>query len=345
MKVFGEYPHRNFKYCLQLSVDGPTEINDAGRGTGVTQRCLDNFNILLTRLKTKELPDNVDLTISIKGTLDNDTMKQLTTKEAIVNYYKFYEDNFYKPISELNASNVFMGCSIPNTAVPSPVTVNDGELFALTCKLCREIEKDPQSYGLQFYKEITPYSNNIAQTYLGYNYGYHHCGTGDTLIGFLPDGLLSTCHEGFTQIVEEYTKLAAADNREEKGTINFAKFFDKSKVSMSVDSENYVKHFYKMQLYSGENATARLSQMTTTIIALALAGEINSCYIDEVNALKAAIFMQSHAAYCIKDNYNQTGSYILTPVGLYKLLLNGAMQYIQHDDELHVEDGETLNAE
>jgi hypothetical protein len=52
--------------------------------------------------------------------------------------------------------------------------------------------------------------------------------------------------------------------------------------------------------------------------------------------------MQSHAAYCIKDNYNQTGSYIMMPVGLFKLLLNGAMQYIQSDGELRIVDGEDI---
>ena len=45
-------------------------------------------------------------------------------------------------------------------------------------------------------------------------------------------------------------------------------------------------------------------------------------YITDENALKAAIFIQSHTSYCIKDNYNKTGSYTMVPVGIYKLLLN-----------------------
>ena len=32
MEQFGKYPHRNFTYFLQLSCDGPEEINDYGRG-------------------------------------------------------------------------------------------------------------------------------------------------------------------------------------------------------------------------------------------------------------------------------------------------------------------------
>jgi sulfatase maturation enzyme AslB (radical SAM superfamily) len=50
MDCFGDYPYRDFHYCLQLSVDGPEYINDAGRGKGVTKRCLENFQKLTTLL-------------------------------------------------------------------------------------------------------------------------------------------------------------------------------------------------------------------------------------------------------------------------------------------------------
>ena len=73
------------------------------------------------------------------------------------------------------------------------------------------------------------------------------------------------------------------------------------------------------------------------ITALAMAGQVDEAFLDETNALKGAIFIQAHTSYCIKDNYNKTGSYTMTPVGIYKLLLNGAMRYIQHEGELKVE--------
>lgn len=338
MDVFGEYPERDFYYCLQLSVDGPSNINDAGRGAGTTERCINNFKKLVELLKEDRLADNVKLTITLKGTLDNDTMKTLLTKEAIINYYKFYEDNFIRPIHELNKKNVTILNGIPNTAVPSPVTVEDGKLFAQLVKMCREIEQT-ENNGLEFYKVITPFDNNITQQALTYKYGYHTCGTGDANIGFLPYNMVSTCHEGFTQIVEEYTKVAAGDNRDIKSTITFDKFLDQQAVAMSANDEQYKNHYYKMQLFNNDNSTARLATSACTIMALALAGQVEPCFLDENNALKAAIFIQGHTSYCIKDNYNITGSYTMTPVGLYKLLLNGAMQYIQHDGELRVNEG------
>lgn len=109
---------------------------------------------------------------------------------------------------------------------------------------------------------------------------------------------------------------------------------------MAVTDELYKNHFYKMQLYRGNTTTARLATHTCMIIALALAGQVDQALINEQNALKAAIFIQCHTAYCIKDNYHRTGSYTMVPVGIYKLLLNGAMQYIQHDGELRIEESE-----
>lgn len=340
MDIFGEYPDRHFTYCLQLSIDGPTEINDAGRGAGVTQACLQNYHKLIEALKKDRLPKNIDLTLSIKGTLDNDTLKLLTTKEAIIHYYKFFEEQFLTPVYEAQFTNVFIGPPVPNTAVPSPVTKQDGKMFAQIVKLCREIEQENNITPIfKYYKIITPFHDTICQNCLTYQYNHHTCGTGDINIGLLPDNMVSTCHEGFTQIVDEYTKLAANDTREES-SITFDKFLNESKLSLCVTDEEYKTHFYKMQLYNQENTTARLMTSTNIILALAMAGQIDDCFLNEKNALKAAIFMQVHTAYCIKDNLNKTGSYTMPPVGMYKLLLNGAMQIIQlPEDQLKIEEG------
>lgn len=337
MNIFGEYPHRNFDYYLQLSVDGPEYINDAGRGKGVTKRCLENFNKLINFLKEGRLPSNVNLYINIKGTLDNDTMIKLCNKEKIIEYFKFFEDNFMEPVERLNLGNVSMGCGIPNTAVPSPVTVEDGRKFAELVKLCREIEKENTTKHLfKYYKIITPYSSNFTQDALTYEYGYHTCGTGNSNVGFLPDNMVSTCHEGFTQIVEEYNKIAST-NTNEQSTITFDRFKNEQAVSLCTNDDGYGIHEYKMSTFNSDNGTARLATNVGLIIALAMAGQVEPIYIEDENALKAAIFIQSHASFCIKDNYNKTGSYALTPVGLYKLLLNGAMQYIQHEGELKID--------
>lgn len=330
MDCFALYPYRNFDYHLQLSVDGPEYLNDSNRGIGTTKKCLANFNKLVELLKNNRLSDNITLNITIKGTLDNEDIKLLNDKEKIIEYYQFLEDNFIDPISKLNKNNVNIFYNVPNTAVPSPVTVEDGRIFASFVKKCKEIEKENKYF--KYYQRITPYGTGVCQNCLTYKYPYHTCGTGHTSVGFLPNDMISTCNEGFTQIVEEYQKLANERNTN-NNTIVFGKYIDENKVSLCLNDDKYAEHEYKMSLYNKDGATARLATSVSLIIALALAGQVEKCFINEKNALKGAIFIQSRTSYCIKDNYNRTGSYTLPTVGIYKLLLNGAMQYLQNDDE------------
>lgn len=92
LKVFKNYPERCFTFYLQLSLDGPTEINDGNRGKGVTEKFTKNFYKLINNLDNilQDIP-NVSIFAHFKPTLDNNSIKQLQTKESIINYYQFFE--------------------------------------------------------------------------------------------------------------------------------------------------------------------------------------------------------------------------------------------------------------
>ena len=334
---FRKYPYRNFTYTLQLSVDGPEYINDMGRGQGVTKRCLENFDKLCNRLVETPIPDNLKLEILLKGTLDNESIRKLNNKQAIIDYYNFYEENFIDKINKLKLNNVMIYPGVPNTAVPSPVTVEEGKIFANVVKLCREIEKENKTFRyFKYYNEITPFANNSCENCLTYRYGYHNCGTGSSLVGFLPNDMISICHEGFTEFVEDYKKYAAESNRVESGSITFNKFINEKALKLCVTDDGYAEHERKMSYFNRDNSSARLISTASLIRVLAMAGQIEEKYKTEEGALKAAIFIQSHTSFCIKDNINKTGTLSLVPIGLLKLLLNGAMDYIQNDGELKV---------
>ena len=126
--------------------------------------------------------------------------------------------------------NVTTTTAIPNTAVPSPVTKEDGKIFANVCKLCREIEKENRTMNyFKHYEIITPYDMSFYgddpnAVMLTYAHNNHTCGTGINTIGFLPNHMISTCHEGFTHFIQEYNKYASNSDRLKTSTINFDKF-------------------------------------------------------------------------------------------------------------------------
>lgn len=329
---FKDYSYKDFNFCLQLSCDGPDYINDTNRGQGTTKACLENFQKFISLLKNK-VPSNLNLTITLKPTLDLPSIYKLCNKEKIIEYYQFFEENFIYPIHQLNCSNINTQLSIPNTAVPSPATQEDGKIFATLCKLCREIEKENEiNHYFEYYNDITPFSMTNNENILTYKYNCHTCGTGSSFLCFLPDNMISSCHEGFTDFVNQYTKYLSESKRNETGTILFNKFANEKKLSLCLTEEQYKDHEQRMSYFNVENATARLGTLTTQIITLAMAHQIDSKFIDQKEALKAGIFIQSHIPFCIKDNINMCGSLGCTSNGELKLLLNGAMEYIQKEE-------------
>ncbi len=338
INIFKDYPNRKFKYFLQLSVDGPTELNDFNRGEGVTERCLKNYYALLEDLKNDMLPENVTLGISLKGTLDTDSIRNLNTKEAIIEYYKFFEDNYLQQGIEVAniKPNINISFPIPNVAVPVPATVELGKIFAHYIALCRSIEKDIVAgrSELKLYQQITPFSetaNNVALSYVS-PYGY--CGTGNSMVGFLPDDLIAICNEGFTEMVKEYQENASTGKyRRPDGSITFRQYVDTDQCLLCLTDDEYAQHEIKMRYYNQGLATAKLVGTVNEILALAMCGQVDSKYLNEIEALKAAIFIHARYAYCIKDNYNTNGTFTMLPLGTLKLFLNGAIELLLSQTE------------
>jgi sulfatase maturation enzyme AslB (radical SAM superfamily) len=333
MEQFEQYAPRKFEYVLQLSLDGPENINDMNRGEGVTKKCLANLDALLEQLPTR-LPKNVTLVMHFKGTLDNTSIAQLDSKEKIIEYFRFYDELYDKMMAVADTMpNLITNPTIPNTAVPSPVTKADGLAFAELCKNCREIEREnlTQNY-FKRYKQITPYSGDVPPPcqFCEIRSTSLLCGTGSQLLGFLPQNMISVCHEGFTQLYSEYKDFAAKSNRVNEGTINFNQYIaEKGSSILCMTEDDYLEYEKFISNFRKEGTTARLVNTTTQILALAMAGEIDEQYLDIENANHAAIFLQNQTAYCIKDNLNVTGSLYLQPLGIPKLLLNGAREHIE----------------
>ena len=327
MNCFGEYPYRQFKFTLQLSVDGPQYINDANRGQGVTERCVKNFDKLLDAIVEGKVPQNVCIECYLKGTLDLDAVRKLDTKEKIIQFYQFCEEAYENKIIELNNPQIYVYINIPNMAGPAPTTVEDGRIFANFIRMCREVERENMMFGyFKLHDQITPFGKNVFNSDVTYyQENRATCGSGGCLVGFLPDNLMSACHEGFTLIVDEYKKYQR-DRSDDNLTIELNNCAKDIPVPICLTDEQYALHEENTHLC--DRTTARLATDVAEIIALAMAGQIEHCYIDETNALCAAVYIYSMHAYCMKNNYTITGSFTIQPTDIFKLVLNGALQYL-----------------
>ena len=143
--------------------------------------------------------------------------------------------------------------SIPNTAVPAPTTKHDGEIFAELITKCKEIERENNSaHYFKYYNSITPFSGGGFCDCGTYNNNCFSCGTGSTIIGFLPHNMVSACHEGFTLLVDEYKEFAAKRS-DQNLSVSLNHFFELHPTPMCLTDDQYIEHERKM------NGTARMN--------------------------------------------------------------------------------------
>lgn len=328
---FGKYSYRKFNIHIQLSCDGPKYINDANRGEGVTDICLANYRKLLA-WANENLPKNIYLTFFPKQTLDIPSVKLLQNYDSVYEYYKFFDDNFMKPANDLNHPRLACREGTPNTAVPSPVTKENGKELAKFCELCKKVQDDNKEKHLfKYYTKFIPFARHpscpLANSFSSGSLG---CGIGTQNISFLPYNLYCICHLGFMEFIEKY-KLYEANSRKENKVINFDNFISETKFKQCVTEEEWLKFMERMERTCDKKSTNRMSAWYDTIKLCAAAGQIDEKYNDHEEALKAARQLTDKTSFCINDGLHITGSITLQPNGMIKQLLNGAMDIIEKE--------------
>ncbi len=341
LNVLKKYPKRHFIFSLQLSIDGPKYINDLNRGKGTTELFSNNFYNLLKDLKSFLINgQNIDVEMYPKATLDISSINQLQTKQAIIDYYKFFEKyqdlyNCFYPREE----KIHFNINIPNTACPSPHTKEDGLKFANLCKLCKEIEKENEINPIfKYYKNITPFEEGLGdykehpkKEITIFNCG--NCGSCKFCFGLLPNKFISICHNGFTEIASEYKQYCSENLNNH--TIDFNLFISNNK------NHNFIFPFKDLEKYEAQiepfylrNSHFQILTLVSQIMFLAKNHQIEEKYMNYDLALDAANFLRTHTAYCMRDNFGVNGSKFIEPPGLTKLLLNGAKDYIEQNERL-----------
>lgn len=332
--IFKEFPNRYFEIDIQLSIDGPPLINDLGRGKNVTEKFLNNLKILIKKIKNVDwIPENITLIMHFKPTLSNETIPLLQTKEDVLNYYQFF-DKITSILKYYEYNNFKFLTTLPNTATPSQHTKLDGQKFANFCKICRELEKEnKEKKYFNIYKEITPFTRNISHCNLherSLTNSCSFCGTGIFTLGLLPEEKISLCHSGFVDLINDYKQYCLSEENKnhsiDKELFRY-RTVGSNGFKIICTLEEYEKQKPLLECFLDPKSTYPTVQLIGEIQNLASNNLIDKKYIDFKEALYAAKFLHT-IPYCIRDSIGVVGSIIVYPMGLLKLLLNGAMEYI-----------------
>lgn len=326
VKLFSKYPDKKLTLTIQISLDGPRYISDVNRGEGVTDKVISNFKILSE--KFDDIPEYMNVEFLSKPTVDMNNIRDMMSKEKIIEYYKFFEENLIK-LTKNRKREIAFYISTMTIAVPNEFTVRDGKDFAKFCKLCKELElENKENHILKYYKTLTPY-RNIDRKKIQYENGYDYiggtCGSGLSAIMLLPDKKSSGCHRHFIDIIEEYKNELNQENDNK-----YISFVPEHKHNQLYFRDPYELEIHKDKIkqYTNYCTTSSIVTISTMIRTLAFVGQIEEKYKDAEVARRSAIELLRIWNPCISDNIVMTNSITGTYNGMIKLLFNGAIDYI-----------------
>lgn len=321
------YPERHFNIHIQLSLDGPTEINDYNRGERTTELFTKNFSKLIYTVSDYlDKHPNINIQANFKPTLDSSSIAKLQTKEDVKNYYLFLEQ--YKLIADSYVAHDrwFFDPAIPNTATPSPHTTEEGKMFANFCRFCNELEEEKP---FKFYDKIMPFANHCGKE-CRLDHGYGTCGTGHSICGLLPNRLISGCHNGFVELVSDYKARVASEGQD--SSLDASLFINSYQNHMIFTEAEFEVFGKQMKAYNAD-AVFQKTEMCAVIMQMAAAGQIDKQYVNAKKAAEGAHFIQSSTCSCMRDNLGVSGSLYLTQLGFLRLFLNGAKEEIEKHNE------------
>lgn len=344
LDILGRFSNRKFRLNLQLSIDGPKNINDFGRGSGTTEKFLNHLKVFLNKVDEEGwIPQNVEINAFFKPTLSKETLPFLQTKEEILNYYKFF-DTVSTIIMRKTNSNFNFNLSIPNLAEPSPYTQADGIMFANFCKICYELGRENKKDKIfNFYEHLVPFTKSECRLSLpaegkerlsciDMKDGCPACGIGWYLIGLLPEHKISLCHSGFCDLLSEY-KLYCQENPEQIKEPGLDSLFFNNQVTKKIlcEVEDLPLWAEISSSFQARNSEFQMANTIVEIQQMANLGIILPKYKKIEEATKAARYMRYIIPFCFRNNLQVTGSLVTQPMGTIKMLLNGALDYIEKE--------------
>ena len=148
-----------FHMNMQISVDGPSEVNDYNRGESTSNQILSNFMKLALKLPSITSKEHFYFHTHTHGVCDTEKLEWLTNLENIYRFFKYYYQyfNFLKenniPIHQnsLYDINIVPG---ENFMFPGKETSQTGKIAAKTMQAFYEFYTKPDSPYFRFEEEF-----------------------------------------------------------------------------------------------------------------------------------------------------------------------------------------------
>lgn len=301
------------KYCkldVQFSLDGPAYITDKNRHTDATRKIVSHFKEVREQLRNYSF---VDMHFKPTITIDN-IRNDLDTLDKVIEWYKFFD--------ELTDEKVYP--PTPTFEVPGNYTSENGKLAGEFFKRISEVKRlNKENRFLKYYNETNNYVLRFKRILnfnreLQYKFRMFTCSGGDTQYGLDYNGNMHICHHTFFYDTPEYFSQAYGDKLHERGFKNTS--FHKD------DEYNKSRIMYTNRCYH-DFMRFKINTTVTMIKELMLCGQVSDDFKDDDLCYALALLLHTGFS-CPAENKMHTGSLLIPPISLIRLLGNGCMQEI-----------------
>jgi hypothetical protein len=321
--------NKPFSFNLQVSMDGPSWINDTTRG-GVKDSSgtiIANVKQLINTVKLSK----TRLDISFKATLPMNIIKELCSFDKILDYFKFWDDMFLD-LRDTVGGKVFIQIYnnvMPTIVYPGMYTKDDGIALTQFLRSCNKLAVWADKYGeLRTYKSFNMFNTRLSpQGHLDLPDELPFCGVYSGHVALLHTGDIVACHRALFDLIDGYINSDRGEMSKREvmsdSTANRKALRSRTLNIYDADFKDKLEKT-KKQYATGESRIAAIAML---IRAMANVGQVSSIYKDEVKALEAALVVRNQND-CTYDNQMTTGTLTLTEVGLIRLLCNGVVEYL-----------------
>ena len=334
-------------FDMQISIDGPEWLTDAGRGKDVTKRILANLEIIKDFLKGAEL-GNCTLDLKYKATVSLENMEILNNDKELFEEWYMFSYQLTQTFKDINNKNFkHPSFSLASLVVPGMYTSEDGKIFSTFVKNNREFMKKiikeklmPEFKNMHTLNAYTYRFKRMMDTIDGYIMEQPYnatCSGFDTQSLVDKDGDVMACHRLVLFNDDEFTDSIQQDTK-------YSEDWDVSKLAKDIIA-NMKKHFIPnihispqiafdkynyVSRATHEFMQFRISTTVTLIRELALAGQVLTTYENLDAARLLAIYINT-ANSCPVENYLNTGSWQLNLVSMIRIFGNGVFQNLMEE--------------
>ena len=316
-------PKDRYNFEFQVSIDGYPEMNDFGRGKGVTEKFLKNWEKLLQLNYDSQ---KINLVVTTKQTLSKQTFQFVDSQEKCNKWASFFNEALYKPYAKARPRFNFH-LALYNHAAPTEWTKEDGLEFAKISQYFANL--NPKDYeGWSNFYSLLPMAQHMIECEIN-NKNFSKpmcggsCGAFSGSIVPIPNGKYSVCHRGLFDSYVDYCN--ATKNKEYMNGLskNFFSSENRDKWVLSLE-ELRAMHKNMSKINCCEHSIM-YTDYIITIREYARAGIIDAQYLDIKN-IEKTLFYYLNRSFCMQDSLIQTGSWLTMSSYEVPLMYNGAME-------------------